>query len=86
MWWWRRKREGLGSRGRVIVFHQHALKTKLTSELPRPNPLITLPSSRKGNGGWGPSSGPAIVSRGPSGRMAAMAIVESVHGWWMVAQ
>jgi hypothetical protein len=40
-----------------------------TSLLPRPNPLITLPSSLSGNGFSGPSSGPAVGSRGPSGLM-----------------
>jgi hypothetical protein len=41
-----------------------------TSLLPRPNPLITLPSSLIGNGVSGPLSGPAVGSRGPSGRIA----------------
>lgn len=40
-----------------------------TSLLPLPNPLITLPSSRRGNGASGPLSGPAVGSRGPSGLM-----------------
>jgi hypothetical protein len=40
-----------------------------TSLLPRPNPLITLPSSLSGNGFSGPLSGPAVGSRGPSGLM-----------------
>ncbi len=43
----------------------------LTSLLPRPKPLITLPLSRSGKGGSGPLSGPTIVGRGPSGRIAA---------------
>lgn len=40
----------------------------LTSLLPRPNPLITLPLSFSGYGFSG-VSGPAIGSRGASGRM-----------------
>lgn len=43
-----------------------------TSLLPRPNPLITLPSSRRGNGASGPLSGPAVGSRGPSGLMVVV--------------
>lgn len=40
--------------------------TRLTSLLPRPNPLITGPDKRMGYGASGPSSGPATVSRGLS--------------------
>jgi len=40
---------------------------KLTSLLPLPNPLMTGPDSRIGNGGSGPLSGPATGSRGLSG-------------------
>jgi hypothetical protein len=40
-----------------------------TSLLPLPNPLITFPSSLSGKGASGPESGPAVGSRGPSGRM-----------------
>jgi hypothetical protein len=45
------------------------MKIKHTSLLPLPNPLITLPSSLSGKGASGPESGPAVGSRGPSGRM-----------------
>jgi hypothetical protein len=43
----------------------------LTSLLPRPKPLITFPSSLRGNGGSGPLSGPARGSRSPPERMIA---------------
>ena len=39
----------------------------LTSLLPRPKPLMTGPRSLSGKGGCG-VSGPAMGSRGPSGR------------------
>ena len=42
---------------------------ELTSLLPRPNPLMTGPCILTGNGDSGPESGPAKVSRGPSGRI-----------------
>jgi hypothetical protein len=52
-----------------------------TSLLPRPNPLITLPSSLIGNGVSGPLSGPAVGSRGPSGRIA-MSVPRVFLGSW----
>ena len=45
-----------------------------TSLLPLPNPLITLPSSLRGNGASGPLSGPAVGSRGPSGLMIVVVV------------
>lgn len=45
---------------------------QLTSLLPLPNPLITGPESRIGNGGSGPVLGPATGSRGPEGRILSL--------------
>lgn len=51
-----------------------------TSLLPRPNPLITFPSNLSGKGVSGPLSGPAVGSRGPSGRIDF--VVLGVVVWW----
>ncbi len=59
-----------------VVFHAFVYRSylgecmegiDLTSLLPLPKPLITLPSNRSGNGDSGPLSGPTTVGRGPSG-------------------
>jgi len=55
----------------------------LTSLLPLPNPLITLPSSLRGNGASGPLSGPAVESRGPSGRILTLECASK--GWFPYA-
>lgn len=48
---------------------KQAEQEQLTSLLPLPNPLMTVPSNHRGKGCSGPSSGPAVGSRGPSGRI-----------------
>lgn len=50
-----------------------------TSLLPRPKPFMTGPRSFSGNGACG-VSGPAIGSRGPSGRPITMRVNAFVEG------
>lgn len=53
--------------------HEH------TSLLPRPNPLITGPDKRIGNGASGPASGPATGSRGLS--VLILTVTVQLNGW-----